>query len=114
MMAAVRGIKCSNLCVANRLLHITGPLSIESTLWFVCSSMMSLAFVGHLGKLPLAACVLANSVYNISGYSLVVGMAAAMNSLSGQVLAPSSPKAGRSVEPLSLVTAPWDHRPHFA
>lgn len=75
--------------------------------------MMSLAFVGHLGKLPLAACVLANSVYNISGYSLVVGMAAGMNSLSGQVSAPSSPKAGRSVEPLSLVTAPWDHRPHF-
>lgn len=72
------------MCAA-RLLHITGPLSIESTLWFVCSSLMSLAFVGHLGALPLAAVVLANSVYNISGYSLVVGMAAGMNSLSGQV-----------------------------
>ena len=71
------------LC-AVRLLHITGPLSIESTLWFVCSSLMSLAFVGHLGALPLAAVVLANSVYNISGYSLVAGMAAGMNSLSGQ------------------------------
>ncbi len=68
-----------------RLLHFTAPLSIESTLWFVCSSMISLAFVGHLGSQPLAACVLANSVYNISGYSLVVGMAAGMNSLSGQV-----------------------------
>ncbi len=67
------------------MLHFTAPLSIESTLWFVCSSMISLAFVGHLGSQPLAACVLANSVYNISGYSLVVGMAAGMNSLSGQV-----------------------------
>ncbi|CAM0908082.1 unnamed protein product [Alopecurus aequalis] len=41
-------------------------------------------FVGHLGELPLASASLATSVANVTGFSLLVGMAGALDTLCGQ------------------------------
>ncbi|KAG8091494.1 hypothetical protein GUJ93_ZPchr0012g21508 [Zizania palustris] len=46
--------------------------------------MVSVMFVGHLGELPLAGASLATSLANVTGYSLLTGMASAMDTLCGQ------------------------------
>jgi MATE family multidrug resistance protein len=46
--------------------------------------MVSVMFVGHLGELPLAGASLAASLANVTGFSLLVGMAGALDTLCGQ------------------------------
>uniref|UniRef100_A0A0D9XIS6 Protein DETOXIFICATION n=1 Tax=Leersia perrieri TaxID=77586 RepID=A0A0D9XIS6_9ORYZ len=46
--------------------------------------MVSVMFVGHLGELPLAGASLATSLANVTGFSLLSGMATAMDTLCGQ------------------------------
>ncbi|XP_039130815.1 protein DETOXIFICATION 16-like [Dioscorea cayenensis subsp. rotundata] len=46
--------------------------------------IISLAFVGHLGELPLSAASMATSISGITGISILVGMGNALDTLCGQ------------------------------
>jgi len=46
--------------------------------------MISLAFVGRLGQLELAACALASTLANVTGMSVLVGLSSAQSTLSAQ------------------------------
>lgn len=65
---------------------LAGPISAQAALVFV-SSLVSLAFAGHLGGLALSQAVLASSCYNITGAAVLLGLASGMETLCGQVRA---------------------------
>ncbi|KAJ1295608.1 hypothetical protein BS78_01G235900 [Paspalum vaginatum] len=68
---------------AKRLLRLAGPLIASCILQNVLQ-VVSVMFVGHLGELPLAGASLASSLANVTGFSLLYGMASALNTLCGQ------------------------------
>lgn len=68
---------------AKRLLSLAGPLVASCILQNVVQ-LVSVMFVGHLGELPLAGASLASSLANVTGFSLLVGMASALDTLCGQ------------------------------
>ncbi|NP_001151657.2 transparent testa 12 protein [Zea mays] len=68
---------------SKRLLRLAGPLVLSFILRNAVQ-MVSVMFVGHLGKLPLAGASLASSLANVTGFSLVAGMAGALDTLCGQ------------------------------
>ena len=47
--------------------------------------MVSMAFIGHLGKHELSAAVLGTSLFNVTGLSILIGLCSAMETLCGQV-----------------------------
>ena len=62
-------------------------LALPVSLSMICNRVMSLtsvAFVGHLGPLPLAGAALATTMGNVTGNSIMVGMAGAVSTLGGQ------------------------------
>ena len=62
-------------------------LALPVSLSMVCNRVMSLtsvAFVGHLGALPLASAALATTLGNVTGNSIMVGMASASSTIGGQ------------------------------
>ncbi len=64
-----------------------GGLALPVSLSMVCTRVMSLtsvAFVGRLGPVPLAAAALATTLGNVTGNSIMVGMASAVSTLGGQ------------------------------
>ena len=71
-------------CVVCRVCRLGGPISLQAALVFI-SSLVSLAFAGHLGKLSLSQAVLATSAYNITGVSMLLGLASGMETLCSQV-----------------------------
>ncbi|KAG0517695.1 hypothetical protein BDA96_09G111400 [Sorghum bicolor] len=68
---------------SKRLMRLAGPIVASCVLQNVVS-MASVMFVGHLGELPLAGASLATSLANVTGYSLLTGMATALDTLCGQ------------------------------
>ncbi|KAL6839348.1 hypothetical protein ACP4OV_030845 [Aristida adscensionis] len=68
---------------ANRLVRLAGPI-IASCVLQNLVNMVSLMFVGHLGELALAGASLATSLANVTGFSVIIGMAAALDTLCGQ------------------------------
>ncbi|XP_020146776.1 protein DETOXIFICATION 16-like [Aegilops tauschii subsp. strangulata] len=68
---------------AKRLLLLAGPL-VASGIVRCALQLVSVMFVGHLGELPLAGASLATSLANVTGFSLLVGMASALDTLCGQ------------------------------
>jgi MATE family multidrug resistance protein len=68
---------------SKRLLRLAGPL-VASFILRNAVQMVSVMFVGHLGELPLAGASLAASLANVTGFSLLVGMAGALDTLCGQ------------------------------
>uniref|UniRef100_A0A453T3C6 Protein DETOXIFICATION n=1 Tax=Aegilops tauschii subsp. strangulata TaxID=200361 RepID=A0A453T3C6_AEGTS len=68
---------------AKRLLRLAGPL-VASGILQCALQLVSVMFVGHLGELPLAGASLATSLANVTGFSLLVGMASALDTLCGQ------------------------------
>lgn len=66
-----------------RQLSLAGPLLAVSLLQFLLQ-LISLMFAGHLGELPLAGASMAASFANVTGYSLLLGMGTAMDTLCGQ------------------------------
>ena len=70
--------------LACRILPIAGPVCLQSCLAF-SANLVSLAFVGHLGSLTLSQAVLGLSCYNVTGYSMLLGLATGMETLCGQV-----------------------------
>ena len=84
-------------------MSLAGPISLQAALVFV-SSLVSLAFAGHLGRLPLSQAVLASSCYNITGAAVLYGLASGMETLCGQVgtshLLPQPPLRGMEPVPM--------------
>ena len=70
----------------SRVTSLAGPISSQAALVFV-SSLVSLAFAGHLGGLALSQAVLASSCYNVTGTAVLLGLASGMETLCGQVSA---------------------------
>ena len=70
----------------HRVVSLAGPISLQAALVFI-STLVSLAFAGHLGRLPLSQAVLASSCYNITGAAVLYGLASGMETLCGQVCA---------------------------
>ncbi|KAF0903379.1 hypothetical protein E2562_027247 [Oryza meyeriana var. granulata] len=64
-------------------LWLAGPLVAGALLQNVIQ-MISVMYVGHLGELPLAGASMANSFATVTGLSLLLGMASALDTLCGQ------------------------------
>lgn len=67
-----------------RLLALALPLAGQNILAYSLS-LISVGFIGHLGKYELSVAVLATSLYNLTGNSVIQGMAGGMETLCGQV-----------------------------
>ncbi|RVX17866.1 Protein detoxification 16 [Vitis vinifera] len=64
-------------------LALAGPLTIVGVLRYLTQAV-SLMFVGHLGELPLASASMAASFASVTGFSLLIGMGSALDTLCGQ------------------------------
>ncbi|RDY04640.1 Protein DETOXIFICATION 16, partial [Mucuna pruriens] len=64
-------------------LWLAGPLISVGLLNF-CIQIISVMFVGHLGELPLSGASMATSFASVTGLSLLMGMASALDTLCGQ------------------------------
>ncbi|KAL1356842.1 protein DETOXIFICATION 16 isoform X2 [Arachis hypogaea] len=64
-------------------LWLSGPLVSVSLLNY-CLQVISVMFVGHLGELALSGASMATSFASVTGFSLLVGMASALDTLCGQ------------------------------
>ncbi|KAK2367994.1 protein DETOXIFICATION [Trifolium repens] len=64
-------------------LWLSGPL-ISVTLLNFGINLISVMFVGHLGELSLSGASMATSFASVTGFSLLVGMASALDTLCGQ------------------------------
>ena len=72
-------------CAGYRLLRLSAPI-IEQNVLQYSLVVISIAFVGHLGDPTImSGAVLAGSFFNVSGYSVLIGLAGAMDTLCGQV-----------------------------
>ena len=70
---------------ACRLVKLGVPLSAQAILSF-SATLVSMSFIGHIGKHELSAAVLGTSLFNVTGLSILIGLCSAMETLSGQVL----------------------------
>ncbi|CAN6164066.1 unnamed protein product [Urochloa humidicola] len=64
-------------------LWLAGPLIAGALLQNVIQ-MISVMYVGHLGELPLAGASMANSFTSVTGLTVLLGMASALDTLCGQ------------------------------
>lgn len=70
---------------AHRLTSLAAPLMLQNVFGYSLA-VVSAVFVGHLNDpLALSSTVLAGSFYNVTGFSVIVGLAAGMETLCGQV-----------------------------
>ncbi|EPS64480.1 hypothetical protein M569_10298, partial [Genlisea aurea] len=66
-----------------RLGYLAGPL-LAVTLSFYLLQVTSLTMVGHLGELSLSSTSIAFSLAGVTGFSFLLGMACALETISGQ------------------------------
>ncbi|XP_060670607.1 protein DETOXIFICATION 16-like isoform X2 [Ziziphus jujuba] len=64
-------------------LWLAGPL-ISVSLLIYSLQMISVMFVGHLGELSLSGASMATSFASVTGFSLLMGLSSALETLSGQ------------------------------
>ncbi|XP_022929090.1 protein DETOXIFICATION 16-like isoform X2 [Cucurbita moschata] len=64
-------------------LWLAGPLISVSFLQY-CLQMISIMFVGHLGELPLSGASMAVSFTSVTGFTVLMGMASALDTFCGQ------------------------------
>ncbi|KAF3639335.1 putative plant intracellular Ras-group-related LRR protein 1-like [Capsicum annuum] len=64
-------------------LELAGPLILVSFLQYFLQ-MISIMFVGHLGELSLSSATLATSFAGVTGFSFMLGMGSALETLCGQ------------------------------
>ncbi|CAB4295717.1 unnamed protein product [Prunus armeniaca] len=79
------GLERCGLFVAEvkRLGYIAGPMvAVNLSQYFL--QIISIMMVGHLGQLSLSSTAIAISFCAVSGFSLLFGMACALETLSGQ------------------------------
>ncbi|WCJ33248.1 MATE efflux family protein [Euphorbia peplus] len=66
-----------------RICYIGGPMiTVVSSLYLI--NVIALMMVGHLGELPLSSSAIAISLSAVTGFSLMSGMASALETLCGQ------------------------------
>lgn len=69
---------------AGRLMKLAVPLALQS-IASMLTTFISTTFVGHLNDpLALSAVVLSSSLFNVTGISITIGLASAMDTLCGQ------------------------------
>ncbi|WCJ22304.1 MATE efflux family protein [Euphorbia peplus] len=68
---------------AKKQVWLSGPLIGVSILQY-CLQVISVMFVGHLGQLPLSSASIASSFANVSGFSVLLGMGSALETVCGQ------------------------------
>ncbi|KAG6759571.1 hypothetical protein POTOM_036054 [Populus tomentosa] len=68
---------------AKKQLWLAGPLIAVSLLQY-CLQVISIMFVGHLGELALASASMACSFASVTGFSVLLGMGSALETLCGQ------------------------------
>ncbi|KAI7734695.1 hypothetical protein M8C21_032114 [Ambrosia artemisiifolia] len=68
---------------AKKQIGLAGPLIAVSLLQF-CLEIISIMFVGHLGQLPLSSASMATSFASFTGFSVLLGMGSALETLCGQ------------------------------
>jgi hypothetical protein len=74
-----------SLSIVCRLMKLAVPLALQS-LASMLTTFISTTFVGHLNDpLALSAVVLSSSLFNVTGISITIGLASAMDTLCGQV-----------------------------
>ncbi|CAI9096096.1 OLC1v1032168C2 [Oldenlandia corymbosa var. corymbosa] len=66
-----------------RQLGLALPLIAVSFLQY-CLQIISIMFVGHLGELPLSSASMATSFASVTGFSVLLGMGSALETLCGQ------------------------------
>ncbi|KAI3467030.1 hypothetical protein Pfo_023693 [Paulownia fortunei] len=66
-----------------RLGYLAGPM-VAVTLSHYLLQVISLMMVGHLGELSLSSTAIAISLAGVTGFSLLLGMASALETISGQ------------------------------
>ncbi|XP_010476594.1 PREDICTED: protein DETOXIFICATION 12-like isoform X2 [Camelina sativa] len=66
-----------------RLICFAAPMAAVVTAQFMLQ-IISMMMVGHLGNLSLAGASLASSFCNVTGFSLILGLSCALDTLSGQ------------------------------
>ncbi|KAI6680677.1 hypothetical protein NL676_034558 [Syzygium grande] len=66
-----------------RQLSLAGPL-VSVNLMIYCLQVISVMFVGHLGELALSSASLATSFASVTGFSMLIGMASALDTFCGQ------------------------------
>ncbi|KAM3287083.1 protein DETOXIFICATION 18 [Capsicum chacoense] len=83
-------ISCSRWCsklidveeAKNQLMYALPMIVVNGCFYFI--NLVSVMFAGHLGKLELAASNLANSWSMVTGFSFMVGLSGALETLCGQ------------------------------
>ncbi|KAK0575076.1 hypothetical protein LWI29_033688 [Acer saccharum] len=68
---------------AKKQIWLAGPLIAVSLLQY-CLQVISIMFVGHLGELPLSGASMASSFASVTGFSVLLGMGSALETLCGQ------------------------------
>lgn len=68
---------------AQKQLHLAGPMLCVALLQYLLI-VVAIMFVGHLGELELAGASIASSFASVSGTSVVIGMASALDTLCDQ------------------------------
>ncbi|KAF8035527.1 hypothetical protein BT93_C1528 [Corymbia citriodora subsp. variegata] len=66
-----------------RQLLLAGPL-VSVNLMIYCLQVISVMFVGHLGELALSGASMATSFASVTGFSMLIGMASALDTFCGQ------------------------------
>ncbi|RID51914.1 hypothetical protein BRARA_H02547 [Brassica rapa] len=66
-----------------RLIYFAAPMAAVVIAQFTLQ-IISMVMVGHLGNLALASASLASSFCNVTGYSSIIGLSCALDTLSGQ------------------------------
>ncbi|KAL4421824.1 hypothetical protein ABPG77_001613 [Micractinium sp. CCAP 211/92] len=72
-------------CEVVRLLALALPIAVTNLLGFA-SAAVGISFVGRLGGLQLSAAVLANSIFNVTGLSAMMGFTGTVDTLCGQAV----------------------------
>ncbi|EFN53551.1 hypothetical protein CHLNCDRAFT_58521 [Chlorella variabilis] len=86
---SVKAAEAAPACVATwrgdatRLLALAIPIAVTNLLSF-CVNAVGVSFVGRLGSLQLSAAVLASSVFNVTGQSIMMGLCGTIDTLAGQ------------------------------
>ncbi|CAL4944647.1 unnamed protein product [Urochloa decumbens] len=68
---------------ASRLASLAAPM-IAVALLQLMMQLISTVMVGHLGEVPLAGAAIANSLTNVSGFSVLMGLACGLETICGQ------------------------------
>ncbi|CAA2998313.1 DETOXIFICATION 16-like [Olea europaea subsp. europaea] len=68
---------------AKQQLNLALPLIVVNILQY-CLQVISIMFVGHLGELPLSSASMATSFASVTGFSVLLGMGSALETLAGQ------------------------------